>query len=257
MENLRRTHQIASAHKIPVYLDACRFAQNAWFIHEREPGYRSASIRGIVAEMCSYVDGCIFSAKKDGLGHMGGFLSTRSASVAAKARDLLLLSEGYLTYGGMTGRDMEIVATGLQEVLEEDYLQYRAGTTEYLWRLLREQQVPVLSPPGGHAVYIDANSLLPHLSTDENPGQSLAAAIYLEAGIRTTKMILPREREFVRLAIPSRVYSSNHLAYVAQAVGRVARNAAAVKGLRTVAPGGLLGGFVAEYETVRQAVKLP
>jgi tyrosine phenol-lyase len=260
MANLRRTHQIASSFGIPLYLDACRFAQNAWFIRQRETGYQNADVRAIVSEMCSYVDGCIFSAKKDGLGHMGGFLATRSATVAARAQEHLLLSEGYLTYGGMTGRDLEIVATGLEEVLLHDYLDHRIETTKYLWTLLKQEGVPVLNPPGGHAVYVDVNRLLPHLAKAENPGQRLASEIYLEAGIRTTRMTLPprsylschhQHQEFVRLAIPSRVYSTNHLQYAAKAVGNVARRAGSMPGLRTVSSNPQLSGFLAQFECVK------
>jgi tyrosine phenol-lyase len=256
MANIRRVREIASRHNKPLYLDACRYAQNAWFIQAWEAGYRAESIRTIVREMCSYADGCIFSAKKDALAQMGGFFATRSLDAATCARELLVLSEGYITYGGMTGRDMEAIAVGLFEGLDDDYLSYRIESTRYLFDRLRERSIPVLCPAGGHAVYIDAVRMLPHLSAKENPGQALVVEIYAASGIRTTRMVLNPEQgvaqgrhiELVRLALPSRVYSTQHLDYVAASLADVARRASSITGLHVVSSPRLLGGFLAKYK---------
>lgn len=239
-----------------MYFDACRFAENAWFIHERERGFEEQSIPDIAKEMFSCADGCLFSAKKDGLAHAGGFFATRSERVAESAQEQLLLAEGFLTYGGVTGRDLDTIAVGLREVLEEDYLRYRVDTTSYLADRLVADGVPVLLPPGGHAVYLDAAKLLPHLGPEENPGQALAIEIYREGGVRTVRLILapgPEARnaervEMVRLALPARVYTRNHLDYAARVVGNVVRRASNVQGVRTISAPLLLGGFLACYE---------
>lgn len=260
MHNLREVRRIASEYGVSVYFDACRFAQNAWFIRQRESEYRHMSVRDIVREMFSYADGCIFSAKKDALAHTGGFFATRSEKVAQDAGELLLLSEGYLTYGGITGRDLETIAVGLREVLDEDYLRYRIETTAYLAARLNDAGIPILRPAGGHAVYIDASTLLPHLKSEENPGQALAVEIYLEGGVRSTRLVVQSSpesgwmdrAELVRLALPSRVYSKSHLDYVACVVQRVAKRAKDISGLRTVSSPLLLGGFTARYEWQEQ-----
>jgi tyrosine phenol-lyase len=264
IENIREIRSISSSHGVPLYFDACRFAENAWFIKERERGFAEASIRAIVKEMFSYADGCLFSAKKDGLSHMGGFFATRSEAVAERAQELMLLSEGFLTYGGMTGRDLDTIAIGLGEVLEEEYLRYRIDTTRYLADRLMAEGVPVLLPPGGHAVYIDASQIVPHLRPEENPGQALSIEIYREGGVRTARLVVapgPEARqqgrvELVRLALPPRVYSRNHLEYAARVVGNVARSAKKISGVRTISAPRLLGGFLACYErdTERQDV---
>ncbi len=255
MANIRETKQVASRYNKPLYLDACRFAQNAWFIQRSEAVYEGENIDTIVHEMCSYADGCIFSAKKDALSQMGGFFATRSMEIAAHARELLVLSEGYITYGGMTGRDMEAIAVGLTEVLDDEYLRYRMETTRYLFNRLREHSIPVICPAGGHAVYIDAGGLLAHLKEEENPGQALAVELYREAGIRTTRIVLKPKRgiadgrtvELVRLALPSRVYSTRHLDFVAASLVEVANRAASIEGLHLVSAPTLLGGFQAKY----------
>lgn len=253
--NIREVQEISSRYNKPLYLDACRFAQNAWLIQSDESGYETKSIKSIVAEMFSYADGCIFSAKKDALAQMGGFFATRSAEAASHAREYLVLSEGFVTYGGMTGRDMEAIAVGLTEVLDDDYLRYRIETSRYLFNRLREHSVPVLCPAGGHAVYIDATRMLPHLRTEENPGQALAVEIYRAAGIRTTRIVLKpdhgiargRNVELVRLALPSRVYSTKHLDFVAASVAELASRASSIEGLHLVSAPLLLGGFLATY----------
>jgi tyrosine phenol-lyase len=255
MENIREVRAIASRNGIPLYFDACRFAQNAWFIQQRERGYRQKTLRDIVKEMFSYADGCIFSAKKDGLAHMGGCFATRSEMAAERAGEQLLLSEGFRTYGGITGRDLDTIAIGLREVLDDDYLRYRMETTRYLAERLVGEEVPVILPAGGHAVYLEASRIVDHLSADENPGQALAVEIYREGGVRTVRLVLapgPEARkqdrvEMVRLALPSRVYTRNHLDYAAQVVRNVTRRAREIRGLRTIYAPTLLGGFLASY----------
>jgi tryptophanase len=255
MENIRETRDIASRYNKPLYIDACRFAQNAWFIQAQEKGHRAANIKSIVREMFSYADGCILSAKKDALGQIGGFFATRSAEVASTARERLVLSEGFITYGGMTGRDMEMIAVGLVEGLDDDYLRHRMETTRYLFDLLEARSVPVLRPAGGHAVYIDATRLLAHLGADENPGQALAVELYAESGIRSTRIVLNRTRgpesgrniELLRLALPSRVYSRQHLDFVAESLASIADRAASLGGMNLVSAPRLLGGFLAKY----------
>ena len=261
MANIRQVREIASRHNKPLYLDACRYAQNAWFIQADEPGYRAAPIRSIVREMFSYADGCIFSAKKDALAQIGGFFATQSSDTAACAREQLVLSEGYITYGGMTGRDMDAIAVGLSEGLDAEYLNYRIRNTRYLFDRLREFSIPVLCPAGGHAVYIDAMRLLPHLTSGENPGQALAVEIYAEAGIRTTRVVMNpthgiaqgRHIELVRLALPSRVYSTQHLDYVAASVATVASRASSITGFHLVSAPRLLSGFLAKYKPASTA----
>ena len=261
MANIVQVHALARRHGLPLFIDACRFAQNAWFIQQHEDGFRQQSIRHIVHRMFELSDGCIFSAKKDALAMMGGFFACRSAELAQRVRERLLLSEGYITYGGMTGRDMEAIAVGLYEVLADSYLTHRMHATAYLLEQLESHSVPVLRPAGGHAVYIDATSLLAHLTPDENAGQALATEIYLEGGIRTARIALHPTQgsargchyEFVRLALPSRVYFSSHLDFVAESVGEVAKRAAQIKGLRVVSAPRLLSGFLARYERVDSA----
>lgn len=264
LANMLRVRELANRYGKPLYLDACRFAQNAWFIKSEEPGYANTSIREIVQEMFACADGCIFSAKKDALSHMGGFVATRSAVLARRARELLLFREGFVTYGGMTGRDMESIAVGLSEVLEEDYLSYRVETTRYLQARLEDFAIPMVRPAGGHAVYIDASSMLPHLTAEENPGQALAARLYLESGVRSTRIVLtpklgPRAGqhvELLRLALPSRVYSVQHLDYVAQAMSKVAEDAPAIQGLAVVESPKLLGGFLARYQQLEKTAEV-
>jgi tyrosine phenol-lyase len=256
MANIREVRQVASRYGKPLYLDACRFAQNAWFIQRDEPGYQSRSIKSIVHEMFSHADGCVFSAKKDALAQMGGFFATRTPEVAHCAYEQSLLCEGFVTYGGMTGRDMESIAVGLTEVLADDYLAYRMETTRYLFDRLREHSIPVLCPSGGHAVYVDAARMLAHLRPEENPGQALAVELYRAAGIRTTRIVLKpeygaargRNIELVRLALPSRAYSTQHLDFVAASLADVAARASSIEGLHVTSAPTLLSGFLAKYK---------
>jgi tryptophanase len=256
MANIREVRAIASRYKKSLYIDACRFAQNAWFIQAREQGYRERTIKSIVREMFSYADGCILSAKKDALAQIGGFLATRSPEVAGCAKERLLLSEGFITYGGMTGRDMEMIAVGIVEGTDDDYLRYRMETTEYLFSSLRRRSIPVLCPSGGHAAYVNAAGLLPHLAPDENPGQALAVELYAQSGIRSTRIVLTpaqgparfRHVELLRLALPSRVYSTLHLDFVSDSLAAIADRASSVGGMHLVSAPRLLGGFLAKYE---------
>ncbi len=253
LANLQAVHEVAREHRIPLYLDACRFAQNAWFIQRDEVCCRTMSIPEIARRMFALVDGCIFSAKKDGLAHAGGFFATKSDSVAALARQHLLLTEGYTTYGGITGRDMEAIAVGLREALGQSYLDDRMGATQYLFDRLAEQRVPLLHPAGGHAVYLDAARMLPHLGPDEHPAQAFLAELYVESGIRGTRITVSEQvcrrnkTELVRLALPARVYSRAHLDYVAEAVGRVLCRSSKIPGMRLLECPEFLGGFLARY----------
>ena len=256
LANIRRVGEIAKRHGKPLYFDACRFAQNVWFIKAEEDGYGKRSIREIVHEMFSYADGCIFSAKKDALAQIGGFFACRSLEVADRVREGLVLSEGFVTYGGMTGRDMETISVGLTEVLDDAYLQYRTDATRFLFESLHRRSIPMVCPAGGHAVYIDATSLVPHLGPDDNPGQAVAVEIFAESGVRTARITLNPDRgpvqgrhvELVRLALPSRVYSTRHLEFVAESVAAVAARASSIEGLRIVSAPRLLSGFLAKYK---------
>lgn len=223
---------------VPFFLDAARFAENAWFIHRREPGYASWSIRDIARRMFDLADGCIVSAKKDGLVNIGGLLCTRRDDLADRFRNELILGEGFPTYGGLAGRDLEALAIGLEEALEPDYLRYRERSIAYFADGLRAAGLPVVRPPGGHAVYVDAGRLLPHLPKSAFPGQALACALYLEGGVRSVEvgslMFPGAPLELVRLAVPRRTYTQAHIDYVIEVAERVARRAAEIPGYRIV-----------------------
>jgi tryptophanase len=256
LKNMQRISGIAKAHGVPLYLDACRFAQNAWFVREREEEYARATLESIVHAMFELADGCIFSAKKDGLAHMGGFLATRSKIVADRARELLVLQEGYTTYGGITGRDLEAIAIGVREAVTDAYLADRIGITEYLFRRLIGFGLPALQPAGGHAVYLDACRMLPHLCSEDHPAQVFAVELFVQSGIRTTRLCLKKPTslhggtsvELLRLAIPARVYTRSQLDYVAEAVRAVFVKASELQGLRLLEAPALLGGFLARYQ---------
>ncbi len=264
MANLREVREILGPHGIPLYLDACRFAENAFFIQRREPGYGGKSIPEIAREMFSCADGCTMSAKKDGLANIGGFLCTNDDRLAEQERDLLILTEGFPTYGGMAGRDLEAIAVGLEEVLEEDYLEYRVASVRYLGDRICSQGVPIVEPPGGHAVYIDAKALLPHIPPGQFPGQALVSELYLEAGIRSveigsvmfghrdpeTGQEIPAEMELVRLAVPRRVYTQTHIDYAAEAVLAVAGRRDQLRGFKLLHQAQFLRHFTARFERV-------
>ncbi len=262
MANLRGASELCHAAGVPFYLDACRFAENAYFIKLREEGYRDHKVEDIVREMFSLADGATFSAKKDGLANIGGFLGSNEDRLARQEEELLILTEGFPTYGGMAGRDLEAVAVGLQEVVEEDYLRYRLASTRYLGEGLLRHGIPIVSPPGGHAIYIDAGSFLSHIPPTEFPAQSLACALYEEGGIRGVEIgtlmfggMDPHTGaektaplELLRLAIPRRTYTQSHMDYVVEVAGEVARRKESLRGLRIVEQANTLRHFTARLE---------
>ena len=262
MANIRTVSQICRRHGIPLYLDACRFAENAYLIKLREPGYHDKSIREIVREMFSYADGCTMSAKKDGLANIGGFLCTNDDQLAQQEKELLILTEGFPTYGGLAGRDLEAMAIGLQEVLDEHYLQYRLASVRYLGEHIAREGVPIVQPPGGHAIYIDAGLMLPHIPPLHYPGQSLVVELYREGGIRATEIgsvmfgkrdpeagqELPARKELVRLAIPRRVYTQSHVDYVVEAILNVFARREQLRGYRITWQTPFLRHFSCHFE---------
>jgi len=255
MENIRQVSEICRGHSIPLYFDACRFAENAYFIKLREKGYDSKSPKQIAQEMFSYGDGCTMSAKKDGMANIGGFLCTNDDLLAQQEKDLLILSEGYPTYGGLAGRDLEAIAVGVKEALHEDYLQYRIASTAYLGNHISEKGVPIVQPPGGHAVYIDARAFLPHISQEQFPGVALAAELYLEGGIRSVEigslMFGPAATmDLLRLAIPRRVYTQSHIDYVVEIILKVWEKREAIQGLKLTYEAPFLRHFTAKLEPV-------
>jgi len=259
MENVKAVSAVCRRHKIPLYFDACRFAENAYFIKHREPGYESKTPKQIAQEMFSYGDGCTMSAKKDGLANIGGFLCTNDDLLAQQEKDLLILTEGYPTYGGLAGRDLEAIAVGVQEALEEDYLRYRIASTAYLGNHIAAQGVPIVQPPGGHAIYIDARAFLPHIPADQFPGVALAAELYLEGGIRSveigTLMFGPAAKmDLVRLAIPRRVYTQSHIDYVVEVILEVWNQRDKIQGLKLTYEAPFLRHFTARLEPVEQPV---
>jgi tryptophanase len=264
LENIRAAREIARRHGVPLFLDACRFAENAYFIKLRGPGQSSRPVRDIAREMFALADGCTMSAKKDGLVNIGGFLGLNDDDLAARARNLSILIEGFPTYGGLAGRDLEAMAQGLHEVLEEDYLNYRFISTAYLGRHLQEAGVPILLPIGGHAVYLDARRFVPHIEPHNFPAQALACELYLEAGIRGVeigslmfgqpdpKTGLPRPvaMELVRLAIPRRVYTQSHVDYVVEAIQEVFQHRDRIRGLEITSEAPFLRHFTAHLRPV-------
>jgi tryptophanase len=260
MENVREVRGVCDRYGVPLFLDACRIAENAWFIKQRENGYAGHPIPDIVREMASLADGMTMSAKKDALVNIGGWLALRDDRWAERARNLLILTEGFPTYGGLAGRDLEAIAQGLREVVQEDYLRYRIRSTAYLGEALAAAGVPVVQPIGGHAVYIDAAALLPHVPALQYPGQALAVALYREGGIRGCEIgsvmfgrrpdgsEAPAAMELVRLAIPRRVYTQSHIDYVIEVATSVAAGAAALRGMRIVQQPAALRHFTARFE---------
>lgn len=255
MENIQQVSAICRRHKIPLYFDACRFAENAYFIKLREPGYASKTPKQIAREMFRYGDGCTMSAKKDGMANIGGFLCTNDDLLAQQEKDLLILTEGYPTYGGLAGRDLEAIAVGLQEALEEDYLRYRIVSTAYLGDHIAAEGVPIVQPPGGHAVYIDARTFLPHISCEEFPGVALAAELYLAGGIRSVEIGTlmfgaAAQMDLVRLAIPRRVYTQSHIDYVVEIIVDVWKNRESIRGLKLQYQAPFLRHFTARLEPI-------
>jgi tryptophanase len=259
LENLRAVRAVCDRHRVPLFLDACRFAENAWFIKLREPGRGDGEIPDIVREMASLADGMTMSAKKDGLANIGGWLALNDDALAEQCRNLLILTEGFPTYGGLAGRDLEAIAQGLREVVVEDYLRYRVASTEYLGNALDRAGVPLVKPFGGHAIYLDARALLSHVAPLEYPGQALALALYREGGIRGCEIGTvmfgrgpdgaesPAAMDLVRLAIPRRTYTQSHIDYVIEVVIWVAERASSLRGLRIVEQPPALRHFTARF----------
>jgi tryptophanase len=264
MENVKEVRKVLEEYNIPLYFDAARFAENAYFIKLREGGYQDISVKNIVREMMSYADGCTMSAKKDGLANIGGFICTNDSALAQQEKDLLILTEGFPTYGGLAGRDLEAIAVGLQEVLEEDYLRYRLAEAKYLGERLIEIGYPIVQPPGGHAVYIDAKSMLPQIPQLQYPGQALSAELYLAGGIRTveigsvmfgkidpeTKEEIPAAMELVRLALPRRTHTQSHIDYVLEVAKNVYHNRDKIKGMKITEQPQFLRHFTAKFDFI-------
>jgi tyrosine phenol-lyase len=252
MANVEAVKNVAARHGIPLYLDACRFAENAWFIQQHEPGYDAWTPRQIARKIFSLADGCTFSAKKDAFANIGGFLCTNNSRLAAQETDLLILTEGFPTYGGLAGRDLDAIAVGLEEVLEPDYLRYRITSTGYLGRHIADAGVPIVEPPGGHAIYIDAGLMLPHIPRSGFPGQALAVELYRHAGIRSVEigsvMFGDKARhELLRLAIPRRVYTQSHIDYVVEAILEVNARKGELRGFEIVEQPPFLRHFSARF----------
>ncbi len=262
MENIRKTSELCHSYGIPLFLDACRFAENAYLIKLREPDYCDKPVSEIAREMFSYADGCTMSAKKDGLVNIGGFLAMNDDDLAQQARNILVVTEGFPTYGGLAGHDLEAIAQGLEEVLDEHYLKYRIRSVAYVGQHLDRLGIPIVQPPGGHAIYIDAKAFLPQIPPDQYPGHALACELYLEGGIRSceigsvmfgkmdpvTGKFHPAKLELVRLAIPRRVYTQSHMDYVVECTGEVFQRREKLKGMRIVWEPPILRHFTARFE---------
>jgi len=263
MQNIKDVRAVCTEYKIPLYIDACRFAENSYFIKLREKGYANKSVPEIAHELFSYADGCTMSAKKDAFANIGGFLAMRDLELAIRCRNLLIITEGFTTYGGLAGRDLEAIAIGLEEVMDEHYLQYRIRSIEYITNKLIAAGVPVMQPAGGHAVYIDAKEFLPHIPVDQYPGQALVGALYLEGGIRSVEIgslmfgkyddagkLIPSQMELVRLAIPRRVYTQSHIDYVSEVIIDVFNKRDEIKGLVITEETPMLRHFTAKLKPI-------
>ena len=262
LANLRDVRAVCDAHGVPLYLDACRFAENAWFIRLREPGQSERSVSDIVRELASLADGMTMSAKKDAIANIGGWLALNDDGLAERCRNLLVLTEGFPTYGGLAGRDLEAIAQGLREVVDHEYLRYRIRSTEYLGEALARAGVPIVRPTGGHAVYLDARALLPHIPPLQYPGQALAVALYEAGGVRGCEIGTvmfgrrpdgseqPAPLDLVRLAIPRRTYTQSHIDYVAEVCSAVAERRSELRGLRMTYEPPALRHFTARFEPV-------
>ena len=262
MENIRQTREVCHRHGVPLLFDACRFAENAYFIKLREPGYEDMPIVDIVHEMFSYADGCTMSAKKDAFANIGGWLSLNDDAWATECRNVLIVTEGFPTYGGMAGRDLEAIAVGLEEIVQEEYLEYRVACARYVERGLAEAGVPMIHPVGAHAIYLDAKAFLPHIPPHEYPGQSLAVELYVRGGIRSCEIgtvmfgqqsdgserAVPME--LVRLALPRRVYTQSHMDYVLEVLLEVFEHRGLLGGMRIVSAPPSLRHFTAEFAYV-------
>jgi len=266
MANVRAVREVCRRHGVPLFFDACRFAENCYFVQQRESGYANKSVTEIARELFSLGDGCTMSAKKDGLVNIGGFLAVNDTEWAQRITNLLILIEGFPTYGGLAGRDLEAMARGLVEVLNEDYLAFRIGQVAQLGELLDHAVVPIVKPVGGHAVYLDARRFLPRVPQSQFPGQALVVALYREFGIRAVEVgslmfghkdasgrdVFP-QLDLVRLAVPRRVYTTEHMRYVADSVIQLYRDRDRLRGLRLVYEAPLLRHFTARLEEVADA----
>jgi tryptophanase len=264
MQNIRDTREICTRYGIPLFIDCCRFAENSWFIKIREKGYGNKTVREIARETFSYADGATMSAKKDAFANIGGFLALQDPGLAKLCRNMLIITEGFTTYGGMAGRDLEAVAIGLQEVMDESYLRYRIRSIEYLTEKLVAAGIPVMQPAGGHAVYIDARAFLPQIPVHQFPGQSLVCALYIEGGIRSVEIgtfmfgkydetgkTVPASLELVRLAIPRRVYTQSHIDYVAEIIIEVFHKRSNLRGFEITEEAPFLRHFSAKLKPVK------
>jgi tryptophanase len=268
LANIRAMAELCREHGVPFYIDACRFAENAWFIQQREPGQRGRSVAAIVREVFSLADGCLMSAKKDGLANIGGFIASRDARFIESLKQQLVVIEGFPTYGGLAGRDLEAVARGLREVLDESYLRFRIGQVQSFGARLTALGVPIVQPPGGHAIYLDARGLLPAIPPRRFPAQALSVALYREGGVRGVEIgsVMfgstdpqtgePRSAplELVRLAVPRRVYTASHLEYVALVLARIRERRDEIKGLRMTNDPRVLRHFSARFEEIDEPV---
>jgi tryptophanase len=262
MANIRAAREICRRHSKPLFLDACRFAENAWFIKTREEGYADKTPLEIAQEMFSYVDGCTMSAKKDGMANIGGFLALNDDALAQRCKNALIMSEGFPTYGGLAGYDLEAIAVGLHEALDEDYLRYRIRSVAYLGDILTRAGVPIVQPPGGHAIYIDALAMLPHIPQREYPAWALSLALYLEGGVRSVEIgsvmfghqpdgsEKPAAMELVRLAFPRRVYTQSHVDYLGEVILHVNKMKERIRGVRITDAPETLRHFTASLEPV-------
>lgn len=260
MENIRKTSEIAKKYGIPFFMDACRFAENAYFIKLREKGFENKSILEIAQEMFSYADGCTMSAKKDAFANIGGFVAMNDEELYTRCRNLLIITEGFETYGGLAGRDMEAIAQGLEEVLDEHYLQYRIRSTAYLGDKLTNNGIPIILPVGGHAIYVDAKEFLNHIPPEQYPGQALVCELFKTGGIRSVEIgsimfgkydssgkLIPADMELVRLAIPRRVYTQSHIDYVAEVFIEIAKNKNKIKGVKIIEAPKFLRHFTSKF----------
>ena len=263
MANIREVSRICKIYKIPFFIDACRFAENAYFIKIREKGYEKKSILEIVNEMFSYADGCTMSAKKDAFANIGGFIAMNNDDWYSECKNLLIITEGYETYGGLAGRDMEAIAQGLEEIIDESYLHYRIHSTKYLGDKLTEYGIPIIQPPGGHAIYLDAKGLLPNLPVEQYPGQAVVVELYKIGGIRAVEIgsvmfgkydksgkLIPADMELVRLAIPRRVYTQSHIDFVVEVLYEIKDNKDKIRGIKIIEEPKFLRHFTAKFARV-------
>jgi tyrosine phenol-lyase len=256
MANIQAARNVTARYRVPLYLDACRFAENAWFIKRDEPGYADLTPREIAQKMFALADGCTFSAKKDAFANIGGFLCTNNSNLAELETNLLILTEGFPTYGGLAGRDLEAIAVGLEEVLQPEYLEYRIASTAYLGRHIADRGVPIVEPPGGHAIYIDAGRMLPHVPRAQFPGQALAVELYRHAGVRSVEIGsvmfgAEARHELLRLAIPRRVYTQSHIDYLVEAILEVNDRRERIRGFEIVSEPQFLRHFTARFRPVQ------